>query len=378
MQTRAFSVLSCALTLLWAAATNAHAAVIVLANETDQPVETAVVRPGNSLQAYRIAAHDVLPLPTRGSLVVRFATGSAVVDRTLSPNSIGLFAGNGQLDLTEQRFGGNATAAPQPPSSSPPDESLDAIGTFPVAILVDDDEPAVRRIWEARLRGRLQAASRIFERYCRMRFEVVSVGTWDSDDGTDDFAMSLWEFERKAPRKPPARLVIGFTSQYRKPDQRRVHLGGTRGPLYSHLLVREWAQHVSESERLEILVHELGHVLGASHSPDSTSAMRPLVGDRQARARTFRIGFDPLNTLALYVFCEQLRLGHARRLENFDSESRITLANVYREMDRQFPTDTAARRYLTFVERASQRRMVSDEQEDSPYRRLQGLIGEPR
>ena len=45
-----------------------------------------------------------------------------------------------------------------------------------------------------------------------------------------------------------------------------------------------------------MLVHELGHFLGAVHSAESRSVMRPNIGDRQERVRSFHIGFDAPNT----------------------------------------------------------------------------------
>ncbi len=75
-------------------------------------------------------------------------------------------------------------------------------------------------------------------------------------------------------------MAIGFTSQYMIPHG-VMHLGGTRGPLYPYILIRELgSQHVSKSERLEILVHEMGHYLGASHTADMDSVMRPQLGDQ--------------------------------------------------------------------------------------------------
>src|SRR3990172_8995441 len=73
----------------------------------------------------------------------------------------------------------------------------------------------------------------------------------------------------------PAQLAIGFTSQYQVVTG-RVHMAGTRGTLQSHILVREWSQHMSEPERLELLVHELGHFLGASPNPPPPHPIPPL------------------------------------------------------------------------------------------------------
>lgn len=331
----------------------AEAGVIVFANRTDDAVTFAIAANGEKVEAYRLAAGDVLPLEARGPAKVRFSTQGAIVDREIAPNSICDFSGTHRVNLDEQRFGEEIADPMKPPAAKSParSEPLDDVGVLPVMILVDEDEPAVRRVWETRLKQRVNDASKIFEHHCRMRFEVVAVDTWESTNAITDFSMTLREFERKVRLKRPARLAIGFTSQYRKPDTRRVHLGGTRGPLHSHLLVREWSQHITEPELLEVLVHELGHVLGACHSPDSTSVMRPLVGDRQSCDRLFRIGFDPINTLALYVFCEQIRLG-AARLDEFDPGSRALLASVYTRMNRELPDDTSAAIYLKFLQTA--------------------------
>ena len=95
-----------------------------------------------------------------------------------------------------------------------------------------------------------------------MRFEVVATRTWTSNPRVHSFDEVLLDFARKV-RPAPARLAIGFTSRY---DWLREesHLGGTHGALGSHVLIRETVGHVSEPERLEVLVHELGHFLGAA------------------------------------------------------------------------------------------------------------------
>src|SRR5262249_19165218 len=157
--------------------------------------------------------------------------------------------------------------------------------------LVDDDEPTARRVWEERLRKRLRAASDIIEKHCRVRFEVAAVETWESDNKLTEFKELHEEFERKV--KPgPARLAIGFTSQLPHP-QGYTDLGTTRCVLHTHILIREWYPR-SEPERLEVLVHELGHFLGASHSAEGDSVLRPRLADGKALASSFRIRFDPL------------------------------------------------------------------------------------
>ena len=216
-----------------------------------------------------------------------------------------------------------------------------------VKLLVDDDERAARGRWEARLRARLETASALFERCCRVKFVVDEVAAWDSDDATTDFEQSLAEFEREV-QSLPQRLAIGFTSQYPLVAG-RVHLGGTRGPLHSHVLLREWSQQISESERLEVLVHELGHFLGAVHSPEPISVMRPNLGDRKARLRDFRIAFDPLNALAMCLVGEALSQRPMSMFAALPPPTRSRLTAVYRTLAEAMPEDPAPPQYLALL-----------------------------
>jgi len=220
--------------------------------------------------------------------------------------------------------------------------------TIPVKVLVDDKEPTVQRIWEKRYRERMAAASEIIERHCCVRFEVVAVGTWTSDNGAREMEQLITEFERDV-EMAPARLAIGFTGQYQTLREDK-HMGGTRGPFRSHILIREWGRQIAEPERLEILVHELGHFLGAAHSSEHRSVMRPDISDRQARARNFRIGFDAPNTLIMYLVGEELRSRPLMSLGQLSSITKDQLRVVYSSLAAALPTDPAARMYLALLD----------------------------
>src|SRR3954465_15283794 len=94
----------------------------------------------------------------------------------------------------------------------------------------------------------------------------------------------------------------------------RIHMAGTRGPLHAHILVREGSPEINEAERLEFLVHELGHYLGAAHSPELTSVMRPVPGDNRAGTTGFRIEFDPVNTLTMAMVGEEIRRSNVTKV----------------------------------------------------------------
>ena len=115
--------------------------------------------------------------------------------------------------------------------------------------------------------------------------------------------------------------------------------------------MREWSQIASEPERLEILLHELGHFLGAVHSPERDSVMRVLLVDKKARARTFQIHFDPLNALAMCLVSDELRRQPANRLAEMRLETQLELYKLYLEIVKTLPDDPAAKIYLGLIDR---------------------------
>ena len=170
-----------------------------------------------------------------------------------------------------------------------------------------------------------------------MRFEVVAVGNWSSDPAIRSFDQSLMEFVQKV-RPFPARLAIGFTSRYEW-VRGEMHLGGTHGALASHVLIRESPGQVSEPERLEVLVHELGHFLGAAHTSDKASVMRPKLGDRQAGLKAFRIGFDAPNTLIMCLMAEELRTRHIWHPSVLSPAAKSAVRGAYMALAQTIPQD---------------------------------------
>ena len=213
-----------------------------------------------------------------------------------------------------------------------------------VKIYVDEEEATTERVWKARLSERVRKASDIISQYTDVKFAVSGYGVWSSDNRIQNLSRSLREFEQEV-TTTKERLAIAFSSQY-KFQGGRAHLGGTRGPLKHHILIRENARSVLEAERLEVLVHELGHFLCSGHSNSTTSAMRPVVGDGQARAKSFQIGFDPVNAKIMRLVGNEMR---DRRVDKFDELSPATLkkmGNEYLKLARALPDDKSAIRYL--------------------------------
>ena len=125
----------------------------------------------------------------------------------------------------------------------------------------------------------------------------------------------------------------------------RIHMAGTRGPLHAHILVREGSPQINEAERLEFLVHELGHYLGAAHSPERQSVMRPVLGDKRAGRSDFHIQFDPVNALTIGMVTEEMRRSNISKVSQLQYATRRRLEQIYRELARTMPEDPAGFQY---------------------------------
>lgn len=350
------------LTGLWPP--SAEAATIVIANRSAVLVEFTA-RPSAKAQQYKLPAGELIALRVDSATTIRCA-GPQGREYLLEPNSAHFFhRTNGSLELEGIGFGNDDSPATSAGTSQ---ETATATSNKPLTIavrlLVDEEERAARPRWEERLRKRLAAASDILRQHCGVSFAAAGVGTWNSDNQINDFEQSLREFETRVP-PGDARLVIGFTSQYQL-QQGRVHLGGTHGPLATHILMREWSQHVSEPERLEMLIHELGHFLGASHSPEAESVMRPVLADRKALSRSFRIGFDPLNTLAMNLVVEGLQQNPALAVRELPATNRRVLERIYGTLAHAEPDDPVSTQLLSLVADRSRTSALENVPKDQP------------
>jgi hypothetical protein len=325
-----------------------EAGAAILVNDTNAPVHFSIFNGDGKQQQYTLDRADVIPIPIVDKIGVAFESEGKPRRYLLQANAIFHFV------MTDKTLDLRTFPIPAPPDEDPnlpPPKARDiahATYTIAVKILVDDDQPVLQKIWEKELRERVEAASEIFERHCGVRFEVKAVDTWVSDNAITDFEKTIQEFESKV-NPAPAQLAIGFTSQYMIPHG-VMHLGGTRGPLHPYILIRELgSQHVSKSERLEIVVHEMGHYLGASHTADMDSVMRPLLGDRRSHSLSFRIGFDPLNTLAMNLLSDELRARTYHGFPFMPLDTRRELQRIYLVLGKELPDDPAAEEYITML-----------------------------
>ena len=328
------------------------ATVVIVANRTPQIVEFQVAATDGTTITRKLAPLDYVAVPVTGVVPIEFQVEAEKRRYGLAPPGIYCFVSTAdkRIDLTriDLRLPDAARSDMEVASGGVDRTKLDQVAVIPVKILVDDNEMTRRESWEPRLRKRLEAANEILAAGAGARLKITAVETWQSDNKVTDFELSLKEFER-AVQPGTASLAIGFTSQY-PVRQGRQKLGGTRAPLYPYILLREYGPRINERERLELLVHELGHFLGAAHSPEANSVMRPVLGDDQVNLRQFRILLDPLNALAVNLMTQQWRDRNVRALYQIDSGTRSTLSDVYRVLADADRGDPAAAQYLRILE----------------------------
>jgi hypothetical protein len=325
--------------------------VIVLANRAGLPVPFRFTPVQGQAQQLTLAVDENLPLYLDGKANIAFSSPGGPQNLLLDANCAYFFGrtNDGRIGLQKIGLGEDGTLAAG--RDLPGGANRTPFATVTVKILVDEEEPGRRAVWENRLRRRVEAASAVFEKYFHTKFQVVGFDTWNSDNATNDFNASLAEFEREA--KPnPARLAIGFTSQWRV-ERGRMHMAGTRGPLHTHILAREGNPELREPDRLEYLIHELGHFLGAAHCPERGSVMRPVLGDRQAGRVNSQIRFDPVNTLAMAIISEEMRRRNLKRIGELSADTRKRLGQIYMELARAMPDDPAAFHYAQLVKSES-------------------------
>jgi len=345
-----------------------QAAVAVITNRTTSELNFSVAanddKDGHAKATdYRLASGDlaVVNLP-RGSTAAlsiwpdkhkRTAADATAVSYKIQPDAAYYFGElpSGKIELGQIGIGEMPAAAADPPRPAAKVSAAadDAARTITVKVLVDEEEPSKRSLWEHRLRDRVAAASEIIEHHCGLKLKVIAADTWESDNRLTRFEDEISEFTKKVD-PGEARLAIGFTSQFEIPKG-RTHLGGTRGPFARHILLREWSQIVSEPERLELLVHEVGHFLGAVHSPEPDSVMRVILGDRQARDKRFQIHFDPLNTLAMNLVAEEWREHPIKSAFDLSQSTKDRLRAIYATIEPALPDDPAAAQYMYILQR---------------------------
>jgi hypothetical protein len=337
--------------LLVAVRPAAGSGVVVLVNRTDHDVTCTATAADGPPRRVTVVRGDLTVLTVAGATTVSFISNNRLRSLRAEQGSVHAFTAASDGLRTDPLL-----EAPAPPRGAPAQGDAEGmvappgVLVLPVKILVDGQEPAVRTLWEARLRKRIAAASEVLEHHCGVRLEVAAVGTWDSSPEAKDFAAQLSDFERKVPARHGL-LAIGFSSRPLPADPSAPYVAALPTPLRPHILIGEWFP-MGETQRLEVLLHEIGHYLGAVHTKETDSVMRLTPGDGRSVAKNFRIGYDPLNTLAMTLVArEALKRGSAvRKLGAVNPPTRSQLANFYKESARLVQDDPTPDKFLRLLD----------------------------
>jgi hypothetical protein len=325
--------------------------VSVLANRTRQEVVVQVSSAGEVGRTVSIPSGDCRPVFFSQHASVRFGHALAPTFYDLSHGAAYMFLtepdGN-SIRMEQIGLGPSDTEQPKPaPVQGEVRKPERREVTISIKVAVDDDEPTHRTVWEPRIRERIAQASAILEQHCGVKLAVTSIELWDSDDQVREFVRSMREFEREV-KPESAQLVIGFSSQYDFATG-QIHLGGGRGPLYPYIMLKERAPQVREPEKLELLVHEVAHFLGASHSPEPQSVMRPVLTVSRLRATGERIYIDPVNTLLMSLMADEMQRSDVRKFSDVTWATKGRMLEIYKTLQQALPGDPAAVVYQSLI-----------------------------
>ena len=331
----------------------AQAAGVALYNATDRPVTVAVGHPGKPGTTFSLAAGEARLVPVGRQPDISFQNAGKAVKYRLEPYHAYMFS----TDKNGVEFHGIDLAGAMPrPDDVPADPPALTPLRLPVALYADDANPRARVGWERLYRDRIAAASAVLEKQCGVGLTVASVGDWKSDASHGDLAQQAKLFETAA--TPPAGvLAVGFTSRFPRAEPRggesEPPTGFARQPLWPYLLVRDGNLR-TDSERTEALVREVGHFLGAGHTPDPRSAMRGKLADGRPFVGRSPIGLDPLNLLAVGIWADELRAGKPKSVADLKPASRERLAVIYKTLSGLLPGDELAAERLAELERVGE------------------------
>jgi len=136
-----------------------------------------------------------------------------------------------------------------------------------------DEEFRAQDEWEARMRRRIETASEEFDQRFGIRWTLKDVVEWKSDDSAPTLEALLTQLSQDVSRRG-IDVVIGFSGQVGASGAAKgyAHVGIAK-QLGTVALVRS-PEGVGWDWNRGVLVHELGHVLGAWHSDVPSSIMR--------------------------------------------------------------------------------------------------------
>lgn len=330
-------------------ASPARAAVVVVANEANEKTAFEFKPDAGEAKAVELQAGEARAFPVNKAAEVTFTAKGKATKLTLDAYNAYVFTNrNSGLELHGVKLEGAPPVGDLPPAAVSAREH-----TVFVKLLVDDAERRTQAAWEPALKKRFAQAAEVLKAATGVSFEVVEVGTWDSDPKADDLKGLHADFA-KSVTIDSAKLIVGYTSRKlggRGETPKAQPFAAPTTALQTHVLIREGDPR-AEPERVEVLVQQLGRYLGAVTCPDRASALRAKLGDGQALSSRFRVGFDPLNLLAMNLVADDLKAGKVGRLKDLTSATQARLGRVYGTFATLTPDEPLPEAYLGLLDRA--------------------------
>lgn len=340
--------------LILLAAPVAPAAVVVLGNFTPDSLTCTISEPGKPPQSVAIAPAQILPVTVSGPADAAFATSTGKAAVKLDPYHAYVFVPDDTAGVKIQGvfMPGDPLERDQRPEVNPPPKGP---VTIPVTLLVDDADPRADALWQRTLRQRFDEAAEVLAAHAPIKLEFAGFATWESSPDSKDMTELLADFTAKVKAKPGT-LAIGYTSRVKvdpKESQHLVPFGAVKTAPTGHILLRESGPR-TEPEKVEAMLHHLGLAFGATlidPDKDPGTVMRSKIADGLALRPQYRYRFDPLNTLALNIWAEELRRAPIAAPTNMTDAGKFRLARIYKALLKERPGDSNALAYLAEFDR---------------------------
>ena len=332
------------------------AAVVVLQNASDQPVECTVEHADVAPAKVRLLVGESRAVSVGKEPTLKFSKGLKAVSLRLDPYQVYLFGTTreGTVDCQGVEF-----ATKMPPITDVPAKPLELKPVeVPVKLVADNKDHRAKPAWEKAYDKRLSEASAILELQCGIKFVIAETADWAPPADADLELPSIYRAFSDEIKTKPKMLALGYTLRVpkakppKKNDDDDVpvkpipeYYGRNGLPWSSHILMREDVPG-SEGERIEVLVHHLGWYVGAVTTPDNNSVMRVNLGDGRAARISHVIRFDPLNILIAQIWAEEMRAGRGPEWKKLSPIAVQRLKVVYQTLSKLQPDEIPIADYV--------------------------------
>lgn len=259
-------------------------AEITITNATAKSLSYRIRFPGkNWSKSYNIDPSQTHNFPTKQKLEVQTENGGEQRSWTLEADNDYEYAIKSNetkasfYSLTERTAALSSPTTADTPRSDFPNRELT------IKVMADQTYRDRHPEWNERIRQIVASASQYYEKYFNIRLSVLDIQPWAfsaSPGGYEEMLEGLYKIDPE-----DNDIILGFFGEKLSIDQsRQRHLLGSTINFGQHV-------HVSDSmgrgDAVRVVVHEIGHVLGAFHVNDRRSIMYP---DSSQTATYFEFG----------------------------------------------------------------------------------------